>query len=228
MEREIKFRAFDKVQSTMHELCGLLIFKEFTEIYFGPSGFKRLRPQEVALMQATGLKDKNGVEIYEGDIVESKTLIGNQKIRGKVLFTNEGIWKVEEIHPEYSDKEYLYELTKDKKRTEVIGNVYQNPELLDTVLPQDTNFRSNERKLFNTHQLRKHPSNMNNYIITKSEKIALLENYSTFLAANGYMDSDWREEPPYAIDEFMKLTDPENSAHGYTEGTENRCIAQGG
>lgn len=38
----------------------------------------------------------------------------------------------------------------------------------------------------------------------RSEKIALLENFSTFLAANNYMDSDWRDEPPYAIDEFLK------------------------
>lgn len=43
--------------------------------------------------------------------------------------------------------------------------------------------------------------------MTRNEKIGLLENYSTFLAANGYMDEDWRSEPPYAIDEFLKLTD---------------------
>lgn len=46
--------------------------------------------------------------------------------------------------------------------------------------------------------------------MTRNEKIGLLENYSTFLAANGYMDEDWRSEPPYAIDEFLKLTVPES------------------
>lgn len=46
----------------------------------------------------------------------------------------------------------------------------------------------------------------NKLLSTRSEQIALLENYSTFLCANGYMDSDWRDEPPYAIDEFLKLT----------------------
>lgn len=42
--------------------------------------------------------------------------------------------------------------------------------------------------------------------MTRSEKIDLLENFSTFLAANGYMDEDWRSEPPFAIDEFLRLT----------------------
>jgi hypothetical protein len=41
----------------------------------------------------------------------------------------------------------------------------------------------------------------------RNDMIGLLENYSTFLAANGYMDEDWRSEPPFAIDEFLKLTD---------------------
>lgn len=44
-------------------------------------------------------------------------------------------------------------------------------------------------------------------LMTRNEKINLLENLCTFLAANGYMDDDYRSEPPYAIDEFLKLTD---------------------
>ena len=53
-------------------------------------------------------------------------------------------------------------------------------------------------------------------LYTRSQTIALLENYSTFLYANGYMDSDWRDEPPYAIDEFMSIHSPTvgNSAAG--------------
>lgn len=35
-------------------------------------------------------------------------------------------------------------------------------------------------------------------------EIELLEAYSLFLEKNGYMDIDWRAEPPYAIDEFLK------------------------
>lgn len=38
----------------------------------------------------------------------------------------------------------------------------------------------------------------------RSHKITLLEEYSKFLEAHGYLDTDWRAEPPFAIDEFMK------------------------
>lgn len=36
-------------------------------------------------------------------------------------------------------------------------------------------------------------------------KITLLEKYSEFLEANGYTDTDWRTEEPFAIDEFLKM-----------------------
>lgn len=61
--------------------------------------------------------------------------------------------------------------------------------------------------------------------------IGLLENYSTFLAANGYMDEDWRSEPPYAIDEFLKLTEPESKqltpqvTDGYTREEVFKIVA---
>lgn len=38
----------------------------------------------------------------------------------------------------------------------------------------------------------------------RSENITLLEKYSEFLEKHGYLDTDWRSEPPFAIDEFLK------------------------
>ena len=38
----------------------------------------------------------------------------------------------------------------------------------------------------------------------RSDKITLLESYSNFLTDHGYLDTDWQDEPPYAIDEFLK------------------------
>ena len=68
------------------------------------------------LMQFTGLLDKNGKEIYEGDII--KTSIGIQVV--KDLFCNFVIYTYEDIDRMNQPEKYL----------EIIGNIYENPELL--------------------------------------------------------------------------------------------------
>ena len=86
---------------------------------------------EIKLMQYTGIKDKNGVEIYEGDIVRWKNLKSFDD------FPIDEVLKVE-----YSDEfmkwitcnkndlqDDLYNFT-DNRDLEVIGNIYNNPELM--------------------------------------------------------------------------------------------------
>ncbi|OOG28461.1 hypothetical protein BZK37_01610 [Enterococcus casseliflavus] len=71
------------------------------------------------LMQSTGLKDKNGVEIYCGDIGWDEHL----EEYGKVVFENGSFtyeWK--------NISEDLFEATDD---IEIVGNIYENPELLE-------------------------------------------------------------------------------------------------
>ncbi len=102
---------------------------------------------DVELMQYTGLKDKNGKEIYEGDIVDVKydTTVWGRKIKydflGQVKF---GSFESEEREGCYDDIEGWYMLTtsdvsgqlkKDSlanhnRRCEIIGNIHENPELL--------------------------------------------------------------------------------------------------
>lgn len=41
-------------------------------------------------------------------------------------------------------------------------------------------------------------------LAVRAEKIDLLEKYSLWLEKHGYLDTDWRSEPPFAIDEFLK------------------------
>ncbi|HAP3440605.1 YopX family protein [Enterococcus faecalis] len=74
---------------------------------------------ETALMQSTGLKDENGVEIFEGDIGWDD----HQEVHGQVIFEN-GAFKYEWENI----SEDLFEVTDD---IEIIGNIHENPELLE-------------------------------------------------------------------------------------------------
>ena len=117
MKREIKFRAWeDRRMIDWEYLQGLFDHYEPE----GGSYFMFLvNSPSSKLMQYTGLKDKNGVEIYEGDIVKNHVYV-NPIIVG---FGNEnklGFY-------------YSYDFAKNAygdNQWEVIGNIHQNPELL--------------------------------------------------------------------------------------------------
>jgi uncharacterized phage protein (TIGR01671 family) len=137
--REIKFREWDQ---NRHEIYGgdipgmsyghredfddMVGFRfSHTELidYEGTEEFKNKR----ILEQYTGLHDKNGKEIYEGDIVEFKTLKRSKNFG----FENELVHDV----VNYSDySEWLVGnslLSRIFNGSEVIGNIHENPELLE-------------------------------------------------------------------------------------------------
>ena len=77
---------------------------------------------DAELMQYTGLKDKNGKEIYEGDILEWFNDLTGSTHRGVVRFTQGGF---------YCGDYYLYAIK--CYLPVIIGNIYENPELLEEV-----------------------------------------------------------------------------------------------
>lgn len=86
--------------------------------------------------QYTGLKDENGKEIYEGDIIEFSydMFVGNFDTfiaKGKVVF-EEGAFYVEVFENERTTKDEAYLLYSINLDTiELMGNIYDNPELLE-------------------------------------------------------------------------------------------------
>src|SRR5699024_6625964 len=133
--REIKFRAWDTEKNKMVKVDTIDFYNgnvndvDFynQEIHFGYS---------TVLMQYTGLKDKNGTEIYEGDVV--------QYLEHKRTYHD---YENESAYVEYNESKCRFELNKgkgntetfcsfskfgtDEEQVEVIGNVFEDGELLN-------------------------------------------------------------------------------------------------
>lgn len=125
-----KFRCFDKDTKTMHEVVAI-DFKDW-RVYYEAYGLRSYWNKNVVLMQSTGIKDKNGVEIYEGDIL---------KLRAIFLAPDDKIGYLE-YSPKYGYSIILegnrlyrqeYWASTNKLNYEVIGNIYENPELIEVI-----------------------------------------------------------------------------------------------
>ena len=88
--------------------------------------------KKIALMQYTGLKDKNGKEIYEGDIVEYRDFHTSQMSGDGDEFINIGVveWDNDNAMFCVSNRHEIDMEDFDWSECEVIGNIYENPELL--------------------------------------------------------------------------------------------------
>lgn len=124
--REIRFRAWDGINKRMYyafqvdsQDCGIgMIALPMGQLWEGSHIGKQ---SDIHLMQYTGLKDKNGKEIWEGDILKSD--VGEPV---EVIWCNEkGCWSADKKTGFWNCALY----TRDCK-PEVIGNIYEHKELL--------------------------------------------------------------------------------------------------
>lgn len=126
--RELKFRAWDG-NKMINDIVPINKNTVITNIQGFPDSMMAVGCIVTSIMQYTGLKDKNGKEIYEGDIVTWKHLKDNCKY---IIYYNEDevhYYAKPIVHCEGSSMEsYL-----DNIKMEVIGNIHQNPELLSNV-----------------------------------------------------------------------------------------------
>lgn len=125
-----KLRVWDTVKKAMHDVQAIVYTEERVYPIYSKLIRKYIPFGEAILMQYTGLKDKNGVEIFEGDIVIawSQGVKGTFEIKRRI----DGLWL---LYPAWKDGRFWYlSPTEDGRESiEVIGNIYENPELIESV-----------------------------------------------------------------------------------------------
>ncbi len=138
--REIKFRAWDKLEKRIDEVVRLDFKSKYPVMVKGIS----FNEDMCVLMQFTGLLDKNGKEIYEGDIVRVWAWLNedepetNEYKDYKVYYDDEYTafmvdWEYDDVE-EHSLGVAISFWDNDRDLAvdwQIIGNIYENPELLE-------------------------------------------------------------------------------------------------
>jgi len=119
MVREIKFRVWDEKRKKMLVPAG--IYEDGVPFIRYNDGSNAMPLNDYPVMQYTGLKDKNGREIYEGDLLS----VAPHSRPYEVRWVGAGFFGVD---PEYNDLEMHANAVKDM---EVVGNIWETPELLE-------------------------------------------------------------------------------------------------
>ncbi|HBC4458937.1 YopX family protein [Enterococcus faecalis] len=126
----LKFRAWDKNTNDMVDVKTIDLEKDGSIGCIVDYNGINLDVSECVLMQSTGVKDKNGVEIFEGDIVSVRNH-PFQKTESSVGIEIDGDYKVSWNEYDLTWCAGNLLLARIKPYVTVIGNIYENPELLE-------------------------------------------------------------------------------------------------
>ena len=122
-----KFRAWHKTREEMRKVKRIRFNDEeniTTVFVVGKTSGSNAYLKDVKLMQSTGLKDKNGKEIFEGDIVKMSKDVYSEPTYYEVVRHRGGAYRLD-------SKQHGCELWLRHTDCEVVGNVYENRELLE-------------------------------------------------------------------------------------------------
>lgn len=136
--RGIKFRVWSEDQKTYnyqfpYNKLGQFYVSENGKVFsdFGNTVAPEVRQEAFVVEQYTGLKDKNGREIYEGDIIEEDIDFNSKMTDG--TFRYKVYWNEDELCWSLAPigRESIHnDLWETNQSIEVIGNIHENPELL--------------------------------------------------------------------------------------------------
>ena len=130
MQRTIKFRAWLRYEKEMSEV--LVLDNQEEKVFVvrkdGAAGWRMFA--EVELVQYTGLKDKNGIEIYEGDIILVNVFM-SKHVTGLVAFDRGSFCVTGNFEGWGYDcnTTNFWEMSTNGNEYKVIGNIYENPKL---------------------------------------------------------------------------------------------------
>ena len=124
-----KFKAWHKPMQRMSEVLAISYERQKVKIrHLRGTTHMTVPFDDVVLMQSTGLFDKNGKEIFEGDIVEWEHKDTGQFVRGIVKYDAEfGFWGMTDAR--FNDLRAIGYLANQK--VTVLGNIYENKELVE-------------------------------------------------------------------------------------------------
>ena len=129
-----KFRVWNEKTESFIDYGDLMLDLKNGKVYSGDVGIPEYTidvTNQVILMQYTGCRDKNGIEIYEGDVIKDKydKIWLVQWYVGAFVITN----KIPDSDGQESTYSYFNNLSNHHFYFEVIGNMWENPELLEVV-----------------------------------------------------------------------------------------------